>query len=300
MGVRVQLSRYRHIRNIRNRGTRGFTSKLSLVLLLCFLAASIGCQSFVRTGGPSQSPGRDKVLDIIESGRLRVGMSGTQPPLNMISKSGELMGLDVELARALADAMRLDLVLIRKPFRDLLSGLEDDEYDLVISSLTITPARNARVAFAGPYMISGAALLTRKALIPELADIDALDTPDRTWGALDGSTSEELIQEAFPNAKLVVSDDLQSLVPMIASGEIDGLIGDLPYVQFEMARRPGDDLAVLPQPFTTEPLGIALPPNSPLFSNLVQNYLNTLEYTGLLMQMKADWLQGGEWLSEMP
>ena len=53
-------------------------------------------------------------------------------------------------------------------------------------------------------------------------------------------------------------------------------------------------------PFTTEPLGIALPSDSPLFANLVQNYLNTLEYTGQLIAMKARWLNAGEWLSEMP
>jgi ABC-type amino acid transport substrate-binding protein len=57
---------------------------------------------------------------------------------------------------------------------------------------------------------------------------------------------------------------------------------------------------MLPSPFTTEPLGIALPAHSPLFANLVQNYLNTLRYTGELIQMKARWLNDGEWLSEMP
>ena len=48
------------------------------------------------------------------------------------------------------------------------------------------------------------------------------------------------------------------------------------------------------------PLGIALPAGSPLFANLVQNYLNTLDYTGLLIQMKVRWLSEGDWLSEMP
>ena len=37
-----------------------------------------------------------------------------------------------------------------------------------------------------------------------------------------------------------------------------------------------------------------------LFANLVQNYLNTLDYTGELMQMKMHWMSAGEWVSEMP
>lgn len=243
---------------------------------------------------------RDLVHRIVDSGQLRVATSGTQPPLNMTSRTGELIGLDIELAQALADAMKLELILIQKPFGELLTGLENNEYDLVISSLTITPARNARVAFAGPYMISGATLLTREEMVGDFNRLEALDSSERTWGALEGSTGAELIKEAFPNAKLVTTDNAQSLVPQIVSGDIDGLISDLPYVRFELARQAAVGLAALPTPFTIEPLGIALPPNSPLFANLVQNYLNTLEYTGLLIQMKARWLNGSDWLSEMP
>lgn len=245
-------------------------------------------------------PGEDCVHRIVESGQLRVGVSGLQPPLNMKNKQGELVGLDIDLARALAEAMGLELVLVERPFGRLLAGLAESDFDLVISSLTITPARNARVAFAGPYLISGASLLTRRDLIEELGEIDALDSPDRTWAALDGSTGEALVREAFPNAQLVTTDDLPSFVAKIQTGEVDGIISDLPYVRYELARHPDAGLAILPRPFTTEPLGVALPPNSPLFANLVQNYLNTLEYTGQLIRMKAHWLHGGDWLSEMP
>ena len=263
------------------------------------LLALTGCQSGgIGLGGPPHT--KDSVHRIVASGELRVGVSGVQPPLNMKNHAGELVGLDIDLARALANAMELELILVEKPFGKLLDGLENGEFDLVISMLTITPARNARVAFAGPYMISGASLLTREDQVDAFDRIEALDSSERTWGALKGSTSQELIQDAFPNANLVTTDDLASLVPQISEGKIDGLISDLPYVRFQHARNPDAGLAVLPRPFTTEPLGIALPPNSPLFANLVQNYLNTLEYTGQLIQMKARWLNGGEWLSEIP
>ena len=260
--------------------------------------ALAGCQSSLIGG--AHPAGEDCVHRIVASGELRVGISGVQPPLNMKNKAGELVGLDVDLAKALADAMDLELILIERPFSELLRGLTDGDFDLVISSLTITPARNARVAFAGPYMISGATLLTRAELVEDLGTIEGLDDPERTWGALNGSTSEELIQEAFPKAQIVTTDDLPTLVSQVEDGTIDGLISDLPYVRFELARHPDAGLAVLPTPFTTEPLGVALPANSPLFANLVQNYLNTLEYTGLLIRMKARWLNGGDWLSEIP
>jgi polar amino acid transport system substrate-binding protein len=270
-----------------------------VALSLLALLALTGCQGG-SLGARRDPAGTDGVHRIVASGQLRVGVSGSQPPLNMKNRAGELVGLDIDLARALADAMDLELVLIQRPFADLLTDLANNDFDLVISSLTITPARNARVAFAGPYLISGATLLTRESRVGEFQAAGALDSADRTWGALAGSTGADLVRDAFPKARLETTDDLGSLVPRIESGEIDGLIADLPYVQFILARNPDSGLAVLPPPFTTEPLGIALPAGSPLFANLVQNYLNTLEYTGALMQMKARWLNGGEWLSEIP
>lgn len=269
-----------------------------LVALLGLLLFGLACHSRPFTGG---HPANAECLHrIIESGELRVGMTGSQAPLNMRNRSGDLIGLDVELARALADAMRVELVLVETPFADLLSELEQGDLDLVISSLTITPARNARVAFAGPYLISGLSLLTRADLVDELTDIASLNSADRSWAALEGSTGEELIQDAFPLARYVVIDDQEEAVAMIGRGELDGLIADHPFVQFQIARNPDLELASLPSPLTTEPLGIALPANSPLFANLVQNYLNTLDHTGQLMQMKARWLNGTDWLLEMP
>lgn len=273
-----------------------FRMRFVLVLLVAF---AIGCQGFGSDRG-SVPAREDAVHRIVASGELRVGLSGVQPPLNMKGRDGGLIGLDVDLAEALAEGMDLELVLVERPFAELLPALQRGELDLVISSLTITPARNAQVAFAGPYLISGAMLLTREALVAELDDQDALDSPERTWGVLAGSTGEALVVEALPSAKRVAVDDLVTLIPRIVSGEIDGLISDLPFVRFALARFPGEGLAELPSPLSTEPIGIALPPDSPLLVNLVQNHLNTLEYTGLLMDMKAYWLGGDDWLAELP
>jgi ABC-type amino acid transport substrate-binding protein len=269
------------------------------LVVTALLTLAMGCQS-LSLGNSSHPDNLECLHRILESGKLRVGMTGTQPPLNMKNTKGKLIGLDVELARELANAMELELVLVETPFAELLSDLEASKIDLVISSMTITPARNARVAFAGPYLISGSSLLTREELVGDLTDLSQLNSPERTWGALEGSTGEALIIDAFPLAKYASIEDQETGVAQISLGEIDGLIADLPSVSFQVARNPDLGLAMMPAPFTTEPLGIALPPNSPLFANLVQNYLNTLDYTGRLIQMKARWLNAGDWMSEIP
>ena len=276
-----------------------------LAALAGLLFFGLACHSMPFSGGQANAGAGDPknaecLHRIIASGELRVGTTGTQAPLSMKNREGELIGLDIELARALADAMRVELVLVETPFSELLSALERGDLDLVISSHTITPARNARVAFAGPYLISGASLLTRADLVEELSDLASLNSPERAWAALKGSTGEELILEAFPLARFVAIDDQEDAVARVGRGELDGLFADHPFVEFEIARNPDLELATLQSPLTTEPLGIALPADSPLFANLVQNYLNTLDYTGQLMKMKAYWLSGGDLQLELP
>ena len=87
---------------------------------------------------------------------------------------------------------------------------------------------------------------------------------------------------------------------MVIDDEVDALVADFPICKVSVLRYPDEGLSTLVTPFTVEPLGIALPPDDPLFVNLVQNYLVTLENTGLLTQLKARWFSLGPWVAELP
>jgi hypothetical protein len=64
-------------------------------------------------------------------------------------------------------------------------------------------------------------------------------------------------------------------------------------------RHPDAGLVPPASPLTAEPIGVAIAPGDPLLVNLVENYLDTLEQTGLLTQLKARWLSDGAWLREL-
>ena len=87
---------------------------------------------------------------IVKNGTLRVGMSGSQPPLNFKSKDGKMKGLEVDLSRALASLMDVRLEIREKPFGELLGALDAGEIDMVLSGMTITAERNLSTAFVGP------------------------------------------------------------------------------------------------------------------------------------------------------
>ena len=210
------------------------------------------------------------------------------------------MGLEVDLVQALAANMNVKVRFVEIPFSELIPALERGEIDLAVDGMTITPERNARVAFAGPYLISGNTLLARKRELADTEDPAQLDDPKLSFAALDSSTSASFVRAHMPKAKLVTVPDNEAGVKALLAGEVDGMIADLQVCTVARWRNPDAELYMRYAPFTTEPLGIALPPDEPLFLNLVTNYLHTLEETGELAQLKAKWLGDGAWLERLP
>jgi len=264
-------------------------------LVACCLALSVvlGCSSF--GGGKPKS----SLESILERGQLRIGMSGEQPPLNMTAKTGDLVGLEVALGRVLAQIIGVEAVFVRKPFHELFDAIEEGKVDIAMSGIGITPQRNLRVAFVGPYFVSGKSILTKREDLLSAKDPGALDRADLKIVALAGSTSEEYVRRSLPNAQLLTSDGLDAAVQLVADGGADALLADLETCHFAALRRPGSGLRSLEKTFTTEPIGIALPPDDPQLINLLDNYLNTLERQGGLKRARDYWFENDAWLGSI-
>jgi polar amino acid transport system substrate-binding protein len=257
------------------------------------LVLSSACASFSR----KEQPGG--ISRIVDSGELRIGTSGEQPPLTMTARNGELLGLDVALGRVLAQAMGVEAKFVRRPFGELIEALEDREVDLVMSGMTITPERARRVAFVGPYYTSGKSLLTRS---QQLADVQAatdLDSSELRLAALRGSTSQSFVENTLPSARLVTTEGLNEAIQKVIDGEVDALVADRETCAYGVLRHPDAGLLAGETSFTVEPMGVGVPLDEPRLANLVQTYLNALAERGTLDKAKAFWLKDPSWVKDM-
>ena len=270
----------------------------SLLACLPLCLALAGCQSLAPR--PAQPAAPDThIQQILARGTLRVGVSADLPPLALRDRQGRIVGFEIDIVQALADAMGLELSLEVRPFPDLLPALERGETDMVIAGLTMTPERNARVAFAGPYFVSGMSLLTRNREISEVQEIRALDVAGRRYAVLDGTTSETFARELLGQAQIIATPDYEGAVQLLLDGKVDALLAEQLICSLETWRRPDAGLIAPANAFTVEPFGIALPPDAPLWLNLVENYLDTLDHTGMLASFKAKWLADGAWMEQL-
>jgi polar amino acid transport system substrate-binding protein len=253
--------------------------------------------AFVLLAAPSEA----QVLDrVVRNRELRVATSGNQPPFNAVSRSGELIGLEVDLARMLAEAMNVNLSLTSMPFPDLLPALAAGKVDLVLSGLAITPERAQRFAWVGPYVLSGKSVLTDSGRLVGMKSPRDLDRAELTLVALENSTSHEYAKRVAPKAKLVGTPGYEDAIRMILAGEAQAMIADWPVCVLTVMRNPTKDLATASKPFNVEPIGIALPLGDARFENLVDMYFEGFERTGVLEELRTKWLERSDWLALLP
>lgn len=272
---------------------RLFATLAIALLALTAAPADVQADSHVDKAAPVLSR-------IIDSGTFRVGTSGNQPPFSMIDKEGELFGHEIELAKILAEAMGVEVEFVIKPFGELLDALEKGEVDAIMSGMTMTPERNVRAAFVGPYVVSGKSILTKSSTLAALQDAEEIDRSSIKITALKGSTSEKFVQKVLEKTTYMGVDDYDAGVQMVLDGKADAMIADFPICAFTIMRHPDAGLTTLTEPMTIEPIGIALAPGDSLLVNMVTNYLGALEGVGVLEALEEKWFEDASWLIRHP
>jgi polar amino acid transport system substrate-binding protein len=240
------------------------------------------------------------VLDrILAKKELVVGTAASMPPFNMTTKDGKIVGMEIDLAHIIAGAMDVKLTLKTVHFNDLLPALEAGQLDMVLSSMSITPGRNLKAAFVGPYFASGKSILTKQANAESMNDVSKVNNPDKTLVALKGSTSQIFAEKIFPKAKILLAEDYDQAVAMLREDKVQAMVADMPICQVSVYRYPDAGLATLQKPLSYEPLGIAIPPNDFLLVNLLQNLLNTMQKDGSMGMIIDRWFKDGSWVSQL-
>ncbi len=233
---------------------------------------------------------------ISESGELRVGMTASQPPFSMKAIDGSIIGYDADLAMVLAESMGVKLNIVETPFPELLSALENGEIDIIMSGMTITMERNMKVAFVGPYILSGKSILTRSPDYSKTEESEELNANTVRLVVLKGSTSETYAKMEMPDAEIALVDNYDEAVNMLIEGKTDIMVADFPICAYQALVHPEKGLITLAQPLTIEPIGVAISPDDPLLLNLVQNYMSSLAMIGVLDALEIKWFESGAWL----
>ncbi|WP_313175357.1 transporter substrate-binding domain-containing protein [Streptococcus parasuis] len=161
---------------------------LVLVAILLFVVK----QPIAQTDTPTELSNSDQVQAIIERGVLRVGVKQDVPNFGYKNPdSGEFEGLEIDIARKIADELGVDIEFTPVTAQTRGPLLDNGQVDLVIATFTITEERKLLYNFTTPYYTDAVGFLVNKdSGIKTFTDLNG-----KTIGVAQGSITRTLISE---------------------------------------------------------------------------------------------------------
>lgn len=191
-------------------------------------------------------------LDKIQKrGKLVIGVKNNLPPLGFRDRSGNLSGLEIDIARELAKELNFQVELVPLKNRDRLSALQNNQVDLAIAQITVTTNRSRLVDFSLPYYTdSTIAIAKRGTTSQELKQPIAI-------GVLKNSSAIAAIQSQFPTSAIIGASSYVDGLDALLSGKVKAFVGDRSSLVDWLKDHP--DYEIIGQPLAVHSLAIALP-----------------------------------------
>lgn len=226
---------------------------------------------------------------IEREGVLRVGLDPTFPPFE-VAEGDEVSGLDVDLARALADELGLQAEFVYFGYDGLYDALATEQVDVLISALVIVPGRMRDFAYSIPYFNAGEILIIPASAsnIEEMADLDGR----RLAVELGAQGHVEATQWAKRLRLLTVlpfpsADDALAAV---AQGEADAAVVDGVSGRLYLQKQRNGLLKRAQEPVTVEPYAMVVRIEDETLLAKLDEALASLDATGELDQIIQRWL----------
>lgn len=227
--------------------------------------------------------------DIAARGVLRVGSTGDYKPFSYRPAGGEFIGMDVELAGELAQALGVRLQLVPTSWPTLMADLDTDKFDLALSGVSVTAERQRQALFSAPYLHDGKTPIARCDDAARFRTLAQIDRPDVRLIVNPGGTNERFARAHAPRAQLTVYPDNVTIFGQIVSGAADLMMTDAIETRLQQRLHP-QLCAVHPEaPFDRVDKAILLP-RDPALKARVDRWLQQRLDDGDVQRRLDRWL----------
>lgn len=229
------------------------------------------------------------IQGIVERGKLTVAVLGQDNAPFFMQTEAQLSGLDIQLARALADQLGVSLDITRsaQTFDQVVDTVYGRKADLAISKISRTLKRAQRVRFSRPYLRMRQGLLVNRLQMAEQTQgrsiVETIRDLRGQVGVIKGSSYVGFLKQKFPQATIVEYPAWEDVVEAVVRGDILAAYRDELEVKKVVRTRPDAalQLQTVALTDTQDSLAVVLPWSSAHLLAFVDQYLDTLtaQYT---------------------
>ena len=251
-------------------------SVAALALTACGGSASSAASSVASSAASSEAASSAAAaLSTVEAGKLTMATNATFPPYEMTTDSGELEGIDVDTAKAIAEKLGLELQIDDMDFDAALLSVQQGKADIVMAGVTVTDERKAVMDFSDSYATG-----IQSIIVPNDSDIASPDDlSGKKIGTQRGTTGYIYCSDDFGEDSVVAYDSGLTAVQALNNGQVDAVVIDNAPATEYVAANPG--LKVLDTSYAEEDYAIGMAKGSAL-EDAVNKALEELKDDGTL------------------
>ena len=182
-------------------------------------------------GSDSAEAADDQLAQIKAKGEIVVAMEGTWSPWTYHDENDELVGYDVEVAKAIAEKLGVKATFVEGEWDGLFAGMDAGRYDIVVNGVDITEERAQKYDFTEPYAYNRTAIIVKE-------DNDDIQTFEDLNGKHTANTISSTYAELAEKygADVTGVDDLNQTFELLLSGRIDATLNaELTYYDYMKA-----------------------------------------------------------------
>jgi cyclohexadienyl dehydratase len=214
----------------------------------------------------------NRLEQIRATGRLRVGTTGDYAPFShRDGDQTEFTGIDIDLARDLAAALGVQPEFVLTSWPALLDDLAAGRYDIAMSGVSRTLARQQKGFLSQPYHADGKTPIGRCADRARFGALDRIDRKEVRVVVNPGGTNERFVDERIRQARKVLHPDNRTIFAEIVAGRADVMFTDRIEVELQTRRHP-ELCALLPEYLTYQEKSYLLP-QDPVWLVFVDTWL---------------------------
>lgn len=225
-------------------------------IIALVLAALMLCACLTACGSSKEEPTKAATLDSVkQSGKLTIATSPDFPPFEELNADDSVTGIEIDIMNLICEKLGVQLEIKQMDFDSVLPGVQAAKYDVGVSGISVTPAREKNVKFTAPYCLAAQAIV----VLEGSAVTCKADLTGKKISVQSGTTAESFcLENNYDVSAFKANTDAQTAM---VSGKVAAwVIDDLTAAEMVAAynaTNPAAKLVILDEAMTTEPYAFA-------------------------------------------
>ncbi len=246
-----------------------------LALAMLFLISIAGCEK------KKDVAEMTALAKIKKAGTITIGTSPDYPPFESIDDKGNIVGFDVDIAKAVAEELGVEAKFVNMGFDTIITAVKNGQVDLGVSSFSVSEERKMSIDFSKPYITSSQVILVKKDSTVKTKE----DLVGAVVAAQMGTTGAEAAKK-IEKAELKIVNDYNVATMMLDNGSVKAVVLDVAIAK-ELASR--HDFRAIEQPLNNEETAIVIRKGNDNLRAEIDKAIDKIMADGRYKKIKETW-----------